>query len=194
MRHTDPDTVRLLDRFHEFDRADQLAGLPLPIARRRRVTDAVDELANTAWSSREDKNRLGQVTEIRRLAREQLADDVWTITSGQRDRVGRAQTGRVVSSWGIPEGKQHPLWQQRSDRDRALELALAPFLNRLDGDELVVVRDFMSGKSIREIAATVPWSKDTVQRKQRSAFDRLRVWLAERYGGEEDRDGLGLGA
>jgi RNA polymerase sigma factor (sigma-70 family) len=147
------------------------------------VRDSSNKLVSDAWLLREQEGEIARAAEIRKLAIDQLTDDTYR-SEGQK--LGRPRV--LTLEWDGPDDRQEldGLWPQRSDEQLAIQIAMESFINGLDGEERVVVRELSNGFTQRETAERLGLSQPTVHRRMQRALDKLSAALLERYAPEEE--------
>jgi len=135
------------------------------------VREEALQLASDAWLHRDVPEEFERIDEIRRLAGDQIADDV-----PQVERI------RVGSEW-VLNARWWPhhfrlLQEPYSDDELSLQAAVRSLVEQLSSEERVLVRlTYDAGMSLREVADKFNYSHMTVKRRLAGIYQKLRVTL-----------------
>jgi hypothetical protein len=142
----------------------------------REVLRATQALEFEQFQNPDDRDRL---RELRDVALDQVADDVYSLSERHRGRIGRS-TIRPFH-----EGEGRALWPRRTPDQQNIEVAFAPLLRELSVAQREVLDLFAAGYTEREVAAARSVTKRAVVKMRRTGLTALRRRIVERYALED---------
>lgn len=144
----------------------------------RAVARLLPELELRMFQEWDDRERWA---EIRRLAQEQVRDDVNDTTGERRDRIGRQWVGH--GTWGEGEDRGGPLWRRLTPEQVELESNLVPLLrDTLTPKQADAIRLLFYGQlSEQQAALAMGISRATLREHRDAALRRLRAAIADKY-------------
>ncbi len=156
---------------------------PAPRDWKRSVQEAADRVASEAWADRDVPGELERADAVRRLVREQVADDVFnTGAAGQRDRVGTRYVGHHDKGGDLENFS--PMFPPRTEEDKALEVEMESVMQEnLDGEERVILNlAYDNAYTERMLALMYSTSQPTMHRRIKAIEDKIRNAMLKRYG------------
>jgi DNA-directed RNA polymerase specialized sigma24 family protein len=145
---------------------------------RERVLEAAHQHVADAWSRRDEEGVIEAANEVFSLTLTQLNDDVFTTAGNQRDRIGRPYVGHAEGSMMDAE-EFRDFWPARSDDQLDLQAGFEPYLDKLEGEIRLVVREFAAGYTQHEIAERLGLSQPTIHRRWKAGVKQLQAMLLE---------------